>query len=118
MRLVSIFLLKTEGQSSRQDSQSVQALMSMTGTLHILPVFVFRSSTQSANRMQNLPTVLTPLRILAGSFLKKIFPNMVIALLFFFDGINRNDIMFMPGPDLITEIMATNNQDIIFISHG
>ena len=43
---------------------------------------------------------------------------MVIALLFFFDEINRNDIMFISGPGLVTEIMATNNQDIIFISHG
>lgn len=42
---------------------------------------------------------------------------MVIAQLFFFDGINRIDIMFIHGPDLITGIMATDSQHITVIRY-
>ena len=104
MRPVSLFLLKTEGQSSRQDSQSVQTLISMTGTLQVLPVFIFLSSTQSANRMQNLSSIMTPIGVLDSFLYTENFSKYG----------NRSAIFF----DLITGIMATDSQHITVIRYS
>ena len=63
MKPVSLFFLKTEGQSSRQDSQSVHSLMSMRGIFFIREADPGRFSGQTPCRP---PNPLNPARTVSS----------------------------------------------------